>query len=87
MDDQNSPDISLDKTEDWIVKYRAAVAQDVKRSQPRIKRYRSAIEEFARQLLHHFNLGAAARLHVLPLRVPNAEARNSRSAPDVAHLG
>jgi len=64
MDEQEELGVSLDTIEDWIVKYRTALAQDLKRSQPRSKRFRSAIEDFVRQVLRHFKLNAAAGFHL-----------------------
>lgn len=87
MDDQPTPDVSLDTIEDWIVKYRAALAQDLKRSQSRSQRFRSSVEDFVRQVLPHFNLNALPGLHFLPAKFPKAGSRKHRAAPDVAHLG
>ena len=85
--DERGPDISLDTIEDWIVKYRAALAQDLKRSQPRSKRFRLAIEDFVRQLPRHFNLHALVGFHFIPVKLPKAGTRKNRNTPDVAHLG
>jgi hypothetical protein len=87
MDDQPTPDVSLDTIEDWIVKYRAALAQDLIRSQSRSKRFRSAVEDFVRQWAPHFNFTTSAGFHFLPAKFSGAGARKSRTTPDVAHLG
>jgi hypothetical protein len=84
MDTQPGPDINLDSIEDWIVKYRAALAQDLKRSQSRGKRFRSVIEDFVRQ---HFNLNALANLHFIPAKLSKADDRKNRGAPNIARLG
>jgi hypothetical protein len=84
MDNQPGPDISLDSIEDWIVKYRAALAQDLKRSQSRSKRFRSAIEDFVRQ---HFNLNALPDIHFIPTRLTKLRPGKNPSSPDLARLG
>ena len=87
MDNQPGPEISLDSVEDWIVKYRAALAQDLKRSQPRAKRFLSAIEDLVRTLLHHFHFNSLAARHFVPPKPPQSESREDRRAPDLARLG
>jgi hypothetical protein len=64
MDDQRGPDVSLDTIEEWVVKYRAALAQDLKRSQSKSEKFRSAIEDSVRQLRQHFNFNARGGFHL-----------------------
>jgi len=64
MDNQHGPDVSLDTIEEWVVKYRAALAQDLKRSQSKSEKFRSAIEDSVRHLLRHFNLNASGGFHL-----------------------
>ena len=76
MDNQHRSETSLDKTEDWILKYRAALVQEMKRSQASGKGYRATIEHLLRKFLHHFNVTAApASLRSIPAKVPKVEIR------------
>jgi len=79
MDHHTGPEISLDSIEDWIVKYRAALAEDLKRSHSRRERFRSAINDFVRQ--------AFADLHFTPMKLSESEPGKTRNTPDIARLG